>query len=50
MNTIQIKYSSKRVNQFLKEGETLLNNTSDNKIAISYKNYLIDIGNENYKC
>ena len=46
MSTIQIRDSSKRVNQFLKEGGTLLNNTSDNKIVISYKNYLIDIGNK----
>ena len=48
MSTIQTKDSYKRVNQFLKEGGTLLNNTSDNKIAISYKNYLIDIGNKNF--
>lgn len=46
MSTIQIKGSYKRVNQFLKEGGTLLDNTNDNKIIISYKDYLISIDNK----
>lgn len=46
MSTIQAKGSFKRVNRFLKEGGKLLDNTSDNKIVISYYNYLINIGNE----
>ena len=46
MSTMQIKGSFKRVNQFLKEGGTLLDNTKDNKIVISYKDYLISIGNK----
>ena len=40
MNTIQTKNSWKRVNQFLKGGGKLLENKIDNKIAISYYNYL----------
>ena len=40
MDTIQIKNSCKRVNQFLKGGGKLLENKIDNKIAISYYNYL----------
>ena len=40
MNAIQIKNSCKRVNHFLKEGGKLLENKIDNKIAISYYNYL----------
>ncbi len=46
MSTIQAKGSFKRVNRFLKEGGKLLDNTSDNKIVISYYNYLINIGNK----
>lgn len=46
MSTIQIKGSFKRVNQFLKEGGTLLDNAYDNKIVISYKEHLISIGNK----
>ena len=46
MSTIQIKDSFKRVNQFLKNGGMLLDNTNDNKIVISYYNYLINIGNK----
>lgn len=46
MNTIQVKDSYKRVNQFIKEGGKLLDNISDNKIVISYKNYLISIDNK----
>ena len=46
MSTIQLKNSYKRVNQFMKEGENLLNNISDNKIIVVYKNYLINIGNK----
>ena len=40
MNAIQIKNSCKKVNHFLKEGGKLLENKIDNKIAISYYNYL----------
>ena len=40
MDTIQIKNSFKRVNQFLEKGRQLLDNKIDNKIAISYYNYL----------
>lgn len=46
MSTIQIKGSFKRVNKFLKEGGTLLDNAYDNKIVISYKEHLISIGNK----
>ena len=46
MSTIRVKGSYKRVNRFLKEGGTLLDNASDNKIVISYKDYLISIGNK----
>ena len=47
MSTIQIKRSFKRVNRFLKEGGRLLNNFSDNKVVVSYKDYLISTGNKN---
>lgn len=47
MSTIQIKYSFKRVNRFLKEGGRLLNNFSDNKVVVSYKDYLVSTGNKN---
>ena len=40
MNTIQIKGSYKRVSQFLKEGGKLLENKNDNRIIISYYDYL----------
>ena len=40
MDTIQTKNSCKRVNQFLKEGGKLLENKINNKIAISYYDYL----------
>ncbi len=40
MDTIQIKNSFKRVTHFLKEGGKLLENKIDNKIAISYYDYL----------
>ena len=40
MDTIQIKDSFKRVTHFLKEGGHLLENRIDNKIAISYYDYL----------
>ncbi len=46
MNTIKVKGSYKRVNQFIKEGGKLLDNVNDNKIVISYKNYLISIDNK----
>ena len=46
MSTIQVKDSCKRVNQFLKEGGTLVSNVSDNKIFISYKGHLISSGNK----
>lgn len=46
MSTIQVKDSCKRVNQFLKEGGMLVDNAIDNKIAISYKEYLILSGNK----
>ena len=46
MNTIQLKDSCKRVNQFMKEGGNLLDNINDNKIVIAYKNYLISIDNK----
>ena len=46
MSTIQTKCSSKRVNQFLKEGGKLLDNTIDNNIIVSYTNYLRNIGNK----
>ncbi len=48
MNTIQVKDSYKRVNQFMKEGGILLDNINDNKIVIVYKNYLISIGNKEF--
>ena len=47
MSTIQLNYSFKRVNRFLKEGGRLLNNFSDNKVVVSYKDYLISTGNKN---
>ena len=40
MDTIQTKNSCKRLNQFLKEGGKLLENKINNKIAISYYDYL----------
>ena len=46
MNTIQIKGSYKRVSQFLKEGGKLLENKNDNKIIISYYDYLRTIKNK----
>ena len=46
MSTIQVKGSYKRVNHFLKEGGKLLNNTSDNRIVISYYDYLLSIDNK----
>lgn len=46
MNTIQTKDSYKRVNQFLKDGGVLSDNIIDNKIIISYKNYLNSVGNK----
>ena len=46
MNAIQIKGSYKRVTQFLKEGGQLLENKIDNKIIISYFDYLKSIGNK----
>lgn len=46
MNTIQIKYSYKRVKQFIKEGGVLLDNVSDNKVIISYYNYLKSINKD----
>lgn len=46
MSTVQVKGSSKRVNQFLKEGGTLLDNAIDNRIVISYKEHLISSGNK----
>lgn len=45
MNTIQVKGSCKRVNHFLKKGGRLLDNKGNNKIVISYKDYLISINN-----
>lgn len=46
MSTIQLKNSYKRVNQFIKEEENLLDNINDNKIVAVYKNHLISIGNK----
>ena len=46
MNTIQIKNSYKRVNQFLKEGGQLLENKIDNKIVMSYYDYLKSLNNK----
>lgn len=46
MSTIQVKGSCKKVNQFIKEGGRILNNFSDNMIVVSYKDYLISIGNK----
>lgn len=48
MSTIQVKGSFKRVNQFLKKGGSLLDNVIDNKIVVSYKNYLISICNKDF--
>lgn len=48
MNTIKVIDSYKRVNQFIKEGGKLLDNINDNKIVISYKNYLISIDNKEF--
>ena len=51
MNTIQIKGSYKRVSQFLKEGGRLLENKIDNKIVMSYYDYLKSLNNkENTIC
>ena len=46
MDTIQTKNSCKRVNQFLKEGEKILENKIDNKIVISYYDYLKSLDNK----
>lgn len=46
MSTIQTKYSFKRVNQFLKEGEKIIYNANDFRIFSSYYKYLINIGNK----
>ena len=46
MDTIQTKCSFKRVNQFLKEGGQLLENIIDNKIVVSYYDYLKLINNK----
>ena len=46
MNTIQIKDSYTRVNKFLKEGGKLLEEINDDKIVVSYKNYLINTDNK----
>ena len=46
MNTIQTKYSYKRVKQFLREGGQLLENNSDNKIFKSYYDYLKSLNNK----
>lgn len=48
MSTIQIKGSYKRVNKFLKEGGKLLDNAYDNKVIISYREYLISINNKKF--
>ena len=51
MNTIQIKYSFRRVTHFLKEGGQLLENKIDNKIVMSYYDYLKSLNNkENTIC
>ena len=51
MDTIQIKDSFKRVNHFLKEGGQLLENKIDNKIVMSYYDYLKSLNNkENTIC
>lgn len=46
MSTIQKKGSYKRVNQFLMKGETILDNTYDNKIFVQYHKYLTSIDNK----
>ena len=46
MNTIQTKGSCKRVNQFLKEGGTLFNNSFDNMVFKLYYRYLVNINNK----
>ncbi len=46
MNTIQTKYSCKRVNKFITKGEKILDNNSDFKIFDSYYKYLISIDNK----
>ena len=46
MSTIQLKYSFKRVNQFIRKGKNLLYDINDNKIVTFYKNYLISIDNK----
>ena len=51
MDTIQIKYSFRRVTHFLKEGGQLLENKIDNKIVMSYYDYLKSLNNkENTIC
>lgn len=45
MNTIKSKGSWARANKFLNEGGVLFDGAIDNKIGLSYKDYLIDIGN-----
>lgn len=46
MSTILTKGSCKRVNQFIKEGGTLFNNSFDNKIFKLYYQYLVSINNK----
>ena len=46
MDTIQIKSSYKRVTEFLKKGGQLLENIIDNKIVVSYYDYLKLINNK----
>ena len=48
MSTIQLKYSFKRVNQFIRKGKNLLYDINDNKIVTFYKNYLISIDNKEH--
>ena len=46
MSTILTKGSCKRVNQFIKEGGTLFNNSFDNRIFKLYYQYLVSINNK----
>lgn len=46
MSTIQVKGSSTKVNLFIKEGGILLDNLTDNKIVLAYRDYLISTGNK----
>ncbi|MGN0992535.1 MAG: tyrosine-type recombinase/integrase [Bacilli bacterium] len=46
MSTIQVKGSSTKVNLFIKKGGRLLDNLTDNKIVLSYRDYLISTGNK----